>query len=115
MTKQDCQRERAINANVEGNARRYQRKIHLPRLISVSHCDMDNLNHKQMRDIVTRLHHALRQERRRGGQGHWAYNLNRHLGLMAAYKQELKACDALTSGEVMTKTTQTDARQAVSI
>ena len=39
--------------------------------------------------ILSKLRRALRAERRRALAGHWNYELNRHLGLMTAYKAEL--------------------------
>ncbi len=39
--------------------------------------------------ILSKLRRALRAERRRALAGHWSYELNRHLGLMMAYKAEL--------------------------
>jgi len=39
--------------------------------------------------ILSKLRRALRAERRRALAGHWSYELNRHLGLMTAYKAEL--------------------------
>ncbi|HAH63923.1 MAG TPA: hypothetical protein DCL72_00255 [Rhizobiales bacterium] len=38
---------------------------------------------------LMKLRRALRAERRRGLAGHWSYDLNRHLGLLSAYKGEL--------------------------
>ena len=39
--------------------------------------------------ILSKLRRALRAERRRALAGHWNYELNRHLGLMTAYRAEL--------------------------
>jgi hypothetical protein len=39
--------------------------------------------------VLGKLRRALRAERRRGLAGHWSYDLNRHLGLLSAYKGEL--------------------------
>jgi hypothetical protein len=36
-----------------------------------------------------KLRSALRAERRRALSGHWSYDLNRHLGLLSAYKGEM--------------------------
>lgn len=47
-------------------------------------------NHRR---IVRLLARALREERRRGNCGHWAYDLSRHAALAKLYKQE---CDALS-------------------
>jgi hypothetical protein len=39
--------------------------------------------------VLGKLRSALRAERRRALAGHWSYDLNRHLGLLSAYKGEL--------------------------
>ena len=39
--------------------------------------------------MLAELRSALRAERRRALGGHWSYDLNRHLGLISAYKGEL--------------------------
>jgi hypothetical protein len=39
--------------------------------------------------VLAKLRRALRAERRRGIAGHWSYDLNRHLGLLGAYKGAL--------------------------
>jgi hypothetical protein len=39
--------------------------------------------------VLAKLRRALRAERRRALAGHWSYDLNRHLGLLSAYKGEL--------------------------
>ena len=41
------------------------------------------------RHLLAKLRSALRAERRRALSGHWSYDLNRHLGLISAYKGEL--------------------------
>jgi hypothetical protein len=38
---------------------------------------------------LAKLRSALRAERRRALSGHWSYDLNRHLGLLSAYKGEM--------------------------
>lgn len=39
--------------------------------------------------LLAKLRRALRTERRRARANHWSYDLNRHLGLLSAYKGEL--------------------------
>jgi hypothetical protein len=72
----------------------YNRSRDLPKLLPLwpadaaalaSHCP------RAKRLVVARLHTALRAERRRGQCGHWAYDLNRHLALKAAYLAETAA------------------------
>ena len=43
------------------------------------------------RRLMTKLRRALREERRRGLAGHWAYDLARHAALFRAYQTELAA------------------------
>lgn len=38
--------------------------------------------------VVTTLERALRAERRRGRAGHWSYDMNRHLALARALREE---------------------------
>jgi len=38
--------------------------------------------------VLAKLRRALRAERRRGLAGHWSYDLNRHVGLLSAYRGE---------------------------
>jgi hypothetical protein len=43
------------------------------------------------RRIVTRLHAALRHERRKGLSAHWDYDLSRHAALIVAFRAEAVA------------------------
>jgi hypothetical protein len=79
-----------INMRIARGADRYQRKIHLPRLIPIPEHLLVKIDKEQANAIVTKLNCALRRERNRGKNGHWAYDLNRHLGLMQAYKSEME-------------------------
>ena len=44
--------------------------------------------------VVQKLRRALREERRRGLAGHWAYDLARHAALLRAYQHEVARLDA---------------------
>jgi len=79
-----------INMRIAKGAERYQRAIHLPRLIPIPEHIMESVDKDLSQAIVTQLNCALRRERNRGKTGHWAYDLNRHLGLMQAYKSEME-------------------------
>ena len=57
-----------------------------------------SLNGRQL--IVARLARALREERRRGKAGHWAYDLARHAQLGALWRQERAALEQLLRGYV---------------
>lgn len=53
----------------------------------------DSLDNR--RRIIRLLARALREERRRGASGHWAYDLCRHAALAQLYRQE---CEDLNVG-----------------
>lgn len=44
--------------------------------------------------IIRLLARALREERRRGISGHWAYDLSRHAALAKLYREECEALNA---------------------
>ncbi len=81
---------RAINLKITGGADNYKRERHLHRLIS-----HDNRQHSQGSGdktikIIRKLCSAIRRERQLGNAGHWAYDLNRHIGLRQALRAELR-------------------------
>jgi hypothetical protein len=47
--------------------------------------------------IVTLLARALRSERQRGRAGHWTYDINRHLALVGALREERAALKKLSA------------------
>jgi len=55
---------------------------------------LDDESQEGMFRVLAKLRRALRAERSRGLAGHWSYDLNRHLGLLSAYKGELAALRA---------------------
>ena len=61
----------------------------LPRLIARWPHELADQSPEGSLLILSKLRRALRAERRRALAGHWSYELNRHLGLMTAYKAEL--------------------------
>ena len=61
----------------------------LPRLIALWPHELADQSAEGSLLILSKLRRALRAERRRVLAGHWSYELNRHLGLMTAYKAEL--------------------------
>ncbi|MCB1504667.1 MAG: hypothetical protein KDJ47_06780 [Hyphomicrobiaceae bacterium] len=81
---------RTIFPDNPGNATRYNRKIDLPRLISIWPEELRPGSENLQKDIVRRLRAALRAERRRGLAGHWSYDLARHSQLLTAYREEQK-------------------------
>ena len=73
----------------------YERNICIPRLLPLSATDLGGEEPAVTRFIVLRLERALRSERARGRAGHWAYDLNRHIGLHQAHAAETRRLTAL--------------------
>jgi hypothetical protein len=67
----------------------YSRTRDLPKLIALWPHELDDESLEGCRHVLAKLRRALRAERRRATSGHWSYDLNRHLGLVSAYKGEL--------------------------
>ncbi len=80
-----------------------RRETMLPRLIPVSPREVADLSIPGRRYIVMRLAKALRGERMRGRAGHWTYSLNRHIGLLRAYRSEREALKQLKTMQLATK------------
>jgi hypothetical protein len=81
---------------VETGAAAYARARDLPRLIPLWPHELDDDSPEGCRRILVKLRRALRAERRRALSGHWSYDLNRHLGLLSAYKGEMAELSRLT-------------------
>ena len=60
----------------------------LPRLIPLGLGRLPEAEPDRSRAILRLLDQALRAERALGRAGHWTYDLNRHIGLMQAFKAE---------------------------
>ncbi|HEX9751844.1 MAG TPA: hypothetical protein VGA46_00150 [Methyloceanibacter sp.] len=73
----------------------YKRARDLPKLIALWPHELDDDSPEGRRHMLAKLRSALRAERRRALSGHWSYDLNRHLGLLSAYKGELAGLDRL--------------------
>jgi hypothetical protein len=73
----------------EAGARCYRRARDLPKLIGLWPEELQDQSLAGTLRILSKLRRALRTERVRGNAGHWSYDLNRHLGLLSAYKGEL--------------------------
>jgi hypothetical protein len=73
----------------EAGAAAYSRARDLPKLIALWPHELDDESQEGMFRVLGKLRRALRAERRRGLASHWSYDLNRHLGLLSAYKGEL--------------------------
>ena len=63
----------------------------LQRLLPMWPTEIADESAEARRRLMTKLRRALREERRRGLAGHWAYDLARHAALFRAYQTELAA------------------------
>ncbi len=75
---------------------KYQRQRDLPRLLALWPHEIKDETATDIRKLIVRLRCALRAERQRGRGGHWCYDLERHLGLVKAYKSEVVALENMT-------------------
>ena len=73
----------------------YARSRDLPRLIALWPHELADESLEGCKLVLAKLRQALRAERRRATSGHWSYDLNRHLGLVSAYKGELARLKAI--------------------
>jgi hypothetical protein len=73
----------------------YSRAEQLPGLLRIWPSEADDYSYPGTLKIAALLRKALRAERNRGRQSHWAYDLNRHLGLIEALKAERERLAAL--------------------
>lgn len=86
----------ASQINSNGLANTYLRQRDLPRLIALWPHEINDMTASGTHKLIARLRCALRAERRRGHAGHWSYDLDRHLGLVKAYKCEIAALENRT-------------------
>ena len=75
----------ALASTIEAGAGHYQRDRLLPQLIPASAGDIEAM---PQRRVLLLIASALRHERARGRSGHWTYDLNRHIGLIQAWRAE---------------------------
>lgn len=87
------------------DARRYERARHLPALVALWPRELADTSRAGTAAIIEKLEKALRLERKRGRDRHWAYDLNRHMGLISALKAEREHLSALraTAPQLATK------------
>lgn len=76
----------------------YCRIEQIPRLLKLWPRDVDDFSYPGTLKVVDMLRKALRAERARATARHWAYDLNRHLALIAALKEEEARLIALGGG-----------------
>jgi hypothetical protein len=81
--------KRVFGPMAEAGAAAYLRTRDLPKLIALWPRELVDHTPEGCRHVLAKLRSALRAERRRASSGHWSYDLNRHLGLISAYKGEL--------------------------
>lgn len=81
-----------IRASLRGIARagakKYQRGD-LTRLIGLWPHEIADRSLPGTAALLVKIRAAIRAERRKGLAGHWTYDLDRHLGLLGAYRAEL--------------------------
>ncbi len=83
----------SLAAVVAAGVQKYDRNLHLARLLPLMPKDLADNSVAGQRRIVARLARALRAERNRGRAGHWTYDLNRHIALTQAYAAERQALE----------------------
>jgi len=81
--------KRIFGTTVAASATAYIRSRDLPRLLALWPHEIEDQSEEGRQRLLTKLRRALRAERRRARASHWSYDLNRHLGLLSAYKGEL--------------------------
>jgi hypothetical protein len=81
----------ALRAGVDA----YDRKTALARFPRLSRAVIDSGEPGAAREVLREIETALRKERRRAG--HWTYDLNRHIGLLTAFRAEQERLCALES------------------
>jgi len=65
----------------------YVRSRDLPRLLALWPYEIGDRTPAGAQRVLAKLRRALRAERRRARANHWSYDLNRHLGLLSAYRE----------------------------
>jgi len=78
----------------------FSREAQLPKLIGLWPSEVRDYSLEGTERIVAQLRRAIRTERRRAQQGHWTYDINRHLALADALKaEETRLAGLRKSGE----------------
>jgi len=70
------------------DAQASDRGLRLSRLVPMWPAEIDAPGAAAAQRVVDTLERALRGERRRGRAGHWTYDINRHLALARALREE---------------------------
>jgi uncharacterized protein DUF6477 len=90
---------RMFGSAVSAGATAYVRERDLPRLLALWPQEIEDQSEAGRQHLLAKLRRALRTERRRARAAHWSYDLNRHLGLLSAYKGELAGLSPSSVGE----------------
>ncbi|MEJ1157975.1 DUF6477 family protein [Prosthecomicrobium sp. N25] len=80
-----------IGIMVARGAELYRREVMLPRLIPIDPGLIASKEADARDRVIRMLARALRGERARGRAGHWTYSLDRHIGLLQAFRAERDA------------------------
>jgi hypothetical protein len=95
----------------------YLRARDLAKLLPLWPSELADNSLSAHRHIVSRLHAAVRHERRKGLGAHWDYDLNRHAALIVALRAEaaaLQSACATPRQNVMRTLRRTGTRQTLS-
>ncbi len=76
----------ALEATLTAGGAAYDRSVFLRRFHRLAPETIESSAPEAARAILAQLERSLRQERAR--IGHWTYDLNRHIGLLVAYRAE---------------------------
>ena len=66
----------------------YVRQRDLPGLLHLFPAEIETLGARKSDTVLRMIMRALRAERKRGETGHWRYSMNRHIGLLQAFRAE---------------------------
>ncbi len=101
---------RVFGPMAEAGAEVYLRPRDLPKLIALWPHELGDHSLEGCRRVIAKLRRALKAERRRALSGHWSYDLNRHVGLLSAYKGELACFSRLERQPNRTRRDEDDGR-----
>ena len=73
----------------------YDRRTAIAKVLALWPRELEDESPAARQNIIARLRHALRAERRRGLAGHWTYDLARHVELLRVYREETAAVAGL--------------------
>ena len=102
--------KRVFGPMAEAGAEVYLRPRDLPKLIALWPHELGDHSLEGCRRVIAKLRRALKAERRRALSGHWSYDLNRHVGLLSAYKGELACFSRLERQPNRTRRDEDDGR-----